>query len=233
MYRIAGKSSFHTLLAAVGAFFATSALSDASNSDAGADAEKPADARLVILGDSITAGYGIDQAAAYPSLLQEQFNKLSIPLTVVNAGVSGDTSAGGRSRILWAMGDDKVDALIIALGGNDGLRGIMPNQTKTNLLAIINQAREHSPDVHIIVAGMEMPDNMGEAYKKEFAEIFPTVAEKADAALLPFLLKDVAGIPRYNLEDQIHPNEEGQEIVMQTIWQTLLPWLKERKLLDK
>jgi len=207
----------------------------AANADANANTEldKPAKTRMVVLGDSITAGYGIDQASAYPSLLQERFNELSIPVDVTNAGVSGDTTTGGRSRLLWAIGNEHIDILLIALGGNDGLRGIQPELSKTNLLAIINQAREHSPDVHIILAGMEMPDNMGEDYTQAFSSIFPNVAKETKVTLLPFLLENVGGNPNLNLDDQIHPNEEGQKVVMENVWQALLPWLKERKLLEE
>ncbi|MEM9236097.1 MAG: GDSL-type esterase/lipase family protein, partial [Verrucomicrobiota bacterium] len=128
--------------------------------------------RIVILGDSITAGYGLDPKEAYPSLLQAKVDAANLPYTVANAGVSGDTTAGGLRRVAWAMGKGG-DVLVVALGGNDGLRGISPEETKKNLLGIAAKAREKNPDVEVLIAGMQMPDNMGQDFTARFKEVFP------------------------------------------------------------
>jgi acyl-CoA thioesterase I len=197
----------------------------AGESTEGAAVGRPVPAaRLVILGDSITAGYGLDREQAYPALLQERFAAAAQAVEVANAGVSGDTTAGGSRRVAWALGPRGADALVIALGGNDGLRGLSPAQTEANLLAIIRQARERSPGIHILLSGMEMPDNMGPDYQREFAALFPKVAREAKVELLPFLLVGVGGDPERNQDDRIHPNEAGQRVIAGTVWQALQPW---------
>ena len=153
-------------------------------------------ARVVILGDSITSGYGLDVAEAYPALLGERYKESGKKVEVVNAGVSGDATAGGRRRLAWALGKQGADVLVIALGGNDGLRGIPPAENEANLRAIIGQARERQPDVLIILAGMQMPDNLGDAYQRAFAAVYPKVAEEEKVELLPFLLDGVGGSRR-------------------------------------
>lgn len=178
--------------------------------------------RVVILGDSITAGYGLDKEQAYPALLERKFQEAGLAVEVVNAGVSGDTTAGGLRRIAWALGKG-ADVLVIALGGNDGLRGLSPEQTTANLKGIIDKAREKNPAIRIILAGMQMPANMGAAYTEAFKAIYPRVAESEKVTLVPFLLEGVGGDPAFNQDDQIHPNEKGQERIAQTMW----PYVKK------
>lgn len=180
--------------------------------------EKAASApRVVILGDSITAGYGLDKEQAYPALLQQKCQEAGLNAEVVNAGVSGDTTAGGLRRITWALGKG-AEVLVIALGGNDGLRGLSPEQTTANLKGIITKAREKNPNIKAILAGMQMPANMGAAYTEAFKAIYPHVAETEKVTLVPFLLEGVGGDPAFNQDDHIHPNEKGQERIAQTVW---------------
>ena len=177
--------------------------------------------RIVILGDSITAGYGLERDEAYPALLQKKVDEAGLAYEVVNAGVSGDTTAGGLGRIDWALGQKGAEVLMIALGGNDGLRGISPDQTEKNLTGIIKKARAKHPALKILIAGMRMPDNMGTKYVESFQAIFSKVAEAEKTELLPFLLEGVGGDPKLNQADQIHPNPEGQRKVAEVVWAKL------------
>ena len=176
--------------------------------------------RIVVLGDSITAGFGLDPGQAYPALLQQKIDAAKLPFTVANAGLSGDTTAGGLRRIDWALGDG-ADALIIALGGNDGLRGLSPKQTEENLLGIIKKARAKSPGISVIIAGMQMPENMGREFVEKFGAVFPRVAAEAQVTLMPFLLEGVGGVPELNQADMIHPTPEGQKKVAENVWKVL------------
>ena len=180
--------------------------------------------RIVVLGDSITAGYGLDPQEAYPALLQKKVDADSLPYTVTNAGVSGDTTAGGLRRVAWALGKG-ADVLVIALGGNDGLRGISPEQTEKNLSGIIDKAREKNPAVKVIIAAMQMPDNMGAEFTTKFKGLFAKVAEEKKTKLVPFLLEGVGGIDSLNQQDRIHPNVEGQAKVAENVWKVLKPEL--------
>ena len=179
-----------------------------------------ANKRIVILGDSITAGYGLDPSEAYPALLQEKIDAAKLPYTVANAGVSGDTTAGGLRRVAWAMGKG-ADVLVIALGGNDGLRGISPEETKKNLLGIAEKARTKNPEIQILIAGMQMPDNMGKNFTDRFQAVFPEAAKESEATLIPFLLKGIGGDEKLNQPDGIHPTSEGQAVVAENVWQAL------------
>ncbi len=181
--------------------------------------------RIVVLGDSITAGYGLDPQEAYPALLQKKIDAAGLPYTVSNAGVSGDTTAGGLRRINWALGKG-ADVLVVALGGNDGLRGISPEQTEANLSGIIDKARAKNAGMKVIIAGMQMPDNMGAEFTAAFKNAFPKVAEAKDAVLVPFLLEGVGGVEALNQADRIHPTAAGQKKVADNIWKTLEPVLK-------
>ena len=174
----------------------------------------------MVLGDSITAGYGLDPGQAYPALLQQKIDAAGLPFTVVNAGVSGDTTAGGLRRLDWTLGRG-ADVLIIALGGNDGLRGIPPKQTEENLAAIIARARAKFPTIKVLVAGMEMPANMGADFVAQFRALFPRVAQAGSAALVPFLLEGVGGVTELNQADLIHPTAEGQKRVAENVWKSL------------
>lgn len=176
--------------------------------------------RIVVLGDSITAGYGLDPAQAYPALLQQKLDAAGLHFTVVNAGVSGDTTAGGLRRLDWTLGRG-AEVLIVALGGNDGLRGIAPKQTEENLSGIIRRARDKNPGIRIIVTGMEMPGNMGPDFVAEFRELFPRVAKTGNAALVPFLLEGVGGVPALNQPDLIHPTADGQKRISENVWAVL------------
>ena len=174
--------------------------------------------RIVVLGDSITAGYGLDPSEAYSALLQKKIDEASLNYSVVNAGVSGDTTAGGLRRITWALGKEGADVLLIALGGNDGLRGISPDQTEKNLTGIVQKARAKNPAMKIVIIGMQMPDNMGADYTTAFKGVFPKVATAEKTAIIPYLLEGVGGDEKLNQADRIHPTPEGQQIIAAHLW---------------
>ncbi len=195
-----------------------------------AHAEKPADAgrptmSLVVLGDSLAAGYGVDPAEAFPAVLQQWIREAGYPFEVVPAAVSGDTTAGGLRRLGWIL-RRPMDVLLLELGGNDGLRGLSPSMTRSNLLAIVRQARERHPGLRVVLAGMQMPPNMGEAYLEEFRRVYPGVAEETGASLIPHLLEGVGGQPEFNLPDLIHPTPEGHRRVASNCWVVLRPVLE-------
>jgi acyl-CoA thioesterase-1 len=181
--------------------------------------------RIVVLGDSIAAGYGVDPEEAYPAVLQRKIDEAKLPYTVVNAGLSGDTTAGGLRRIDWIL-KQPLDILIVELGGNDGLRGLPVSQTRSNLQAIIDRTRAKYSNVKILIAGMKMPANMGADYTTEFEKTFADIARKNHAAFMPFVLENVGGKPELNQADRIHPTPAGHEIVAQNIWPVLKPLLK-------
>jgi len=197
-------------------------ISRASDSGAGATNQQT----VVILGDSLAAGYGLDPSEAYPALLQKKVDEAGLKFSVVNAGVSGDTSAGGLRRIDWLL-KRSVDVLVLELGGNDGLRGIPAAATRTNLQAIIDRTKQKYPQAQIVVAGMQMPSNMGAEYTSAFAKIFPDLAKANNATLVPFLLEGVGGKPELNLPDMIHPTAEGHKIVAENVWKVLKPVLEK------
>lgn len=181
---------------------------------------------IVVLGDSIAAGLGVEPDQAFPAVLQRLVERGDYPFRVVNAGVSGDTTSGGSRRINWLL-RRPMEVLVIELGGNDGLRGISPDTTAKNLETIISSARTKSPGVRILLAGMQIHQNMGLEYTGEFKALFERVAKTADVDWVPFLLEGVGGDPELNQEDQIHPNVEGHKIVAQNVWKILEPVLKE------
>jgi acyl-CoA thioesterase-1 len=185
-------------------------------------------ARVVVLGDSLTAGYGLEPQQAYPALLQTRVDAAGLPYEIVNAGVSGDTTAGGLRRIDWAMRGG-AEVLIIALGGNDGLRGVSPKQTEENIRGIVKRAREKHPTIAIVIAGMQMPANLGPQFVEAFSKLFPRLAEESDAALVPFLLEGVGGIVSLNQPDRIHPTAEGQRKLADNVWPVLERLLKDRQ----
>ena len=182
---------------------------------------------VLVLGDSLAAGYGVDPSQAFPALLQEKIDAARLPFKIVNAGVSGDTSAGGVRRLQWLL-RQPVSILLLELGGNDGLRGLALETTRTNLQQIIDQTRKKYPAVKILIAGMQMPPNLGASYVNQFAELFPDLAKTNGVMLVPFLLQDVGGRPNLNQADQIHPNPEGHMIVANTIWKVLKPMLQSQ-----
>lgn len=195
-------------------------------------AESPATAsdaearRILVLGNSIAAGYGLNPEQAFPALLQHKIDSLGWDFEVVNAGVSGETTAGGLSRLDWLL-REPVSVLILELGGNDGLRGTPPEATRDNLEAIIDRTRARYPDVRILLAGMQVPTNLGPTYTAQFRALYPDIAEAKDTELIPFLLEDVGGVPDLNQPDGIHPTAEGQRIVAQNVWEVLRPVLQD------
>lgn len=186
----------------------------------------PSRPRVVVLGDSLTAGLGLPIAAAYPSLLQERLKGQGLDYDVVNAGVSGDTSAGGLARLDWALEGD-VRILIVALGGNDGLRGLPPRELERNLAQIIERAQQRGVDV--ILAGMEAPTNYGREYIVSFHKVYPALAGTYHVALVPFLLNGVAGLAALNQPDGIHPTAQGARIVADNVWAVLKPLAEQRR----
>lgn len=181
---------------------------------------------VVILGDSLTAGFGLEEEEAFPALLDERFKRENLPVRVVNAGLSGDTTSGGLRRLSWIM-KQRCDVLLIALGGNDGLRGVPTAVTEDNLRSIIKQARTKSPGVEIVLAGMKVPPNLGASYTDGFEELFPRVAREENVTLIPFLLEGVGGERRLNQPDGIHPTAEGQRMIAETVYRSLLPVVQE------
>lgn len=176
---------------------------------------------IVFFGDSLSAGYGLDEPTlAFPGLIQRRVDSLKLDYQVVNAGVSGETSAGGVGRIEWIL-NQPVDVFVLELGANDGLRGIPVETTTKNLQTIIDSVKAKNPSVKIVLAGMQVPPNMGAKYANAFKTIFPSLAEKNKAALIPFLLEGVGGEPTLNQADGIHPNEEGHRKVAEVVWKIL------------
>ncbi len=172
--------------------------------------------RVVCLGDSLTAGYGLaSPEEAYPALLEQRLAKAGLDYEVINAGVSGDTSAGGLRRLDWSLQGD-VRVLIVALGGNDGLRGLPPSELHDNLAAIIEGARARH--IRVLLMGMEAPPNFGDRYTRDFRAVYGTLAREDDVALIPFFLEGVAGIPRLNQADGIHPTADGQQLIADHIF---------------
>jgi len=180
--------------------------------------------RIVFFGDSITAGYGINLESAFPALIEEKLKQAGKTYDVVNAGLSGETTAGGLQRIDWVL-RSKPDIFILELGGNDGLRGLSLDETRSNLKAMIQKIRLVKADTEIILAGMQIPPNLGQAYTAEFSALFSDIAQSEGVKLIPFLLEGVGGEPELNLSDGIHPNEAGHEIVAETIWTYIKPLL--------
>ena len=178
---------------------------------------------IVALGDSLTAGLGVAPDQAYPALLQARLQREGHAYRVVNAGVSGDTSAGGRRRVDWVL-RSKPDVVIVALGANDGLRGLPVDQLRENLEAIVK--RLQAAGARVLLVGMRVPPNYGNDYGRAFTAVFPAVARRTGAALVPFLLDGVAGDPRLNQADGVHPTAEGQRIIASVLWPYLQPLLR-------
>lgn len=179
---------------------------------------------IIFFGNSLTAGYGLEEDQSFPSLIQDRIDSLKLPYHVVNAGVSGETTADGKSRIDWVL-KQHVDIFVLELGANDVLRGLDIRQSEENLRNILKAVKNKYPEVKIVIAGMQAPTNMGNSYTKTFASIYPRLAKEFDAALIPFLLTDVATIPSLNLPDGKHPNATGQKIVRDNVWKMLEPLL--------
>ena len=182
--------------------------------------EKDTKKSIVFFGNSLTAAYGLDPGQGFVGLIRNRVDSLGLDYKVVNAGLSGETTAGGRERVDWIL-KQQVDVFILELGGNDGLRGIDPDASYNNLQAIVDKVKAKYPSAKIVLAGMEAPPNMGPEFTQAFRSIFPKLAEANDLALIPFLLDKVGGEKELNLPDGIHPNPEGHKIVAETIWKVL------------
>jgi acyl-CoA thioesterase I len=208
---------------------------DSANNDAGTEgetasrppageAEPQRTANIVFFGNSLTAGYMLEPAEAFPALIQQKIDSLGLPYKTVNAGLSGETTAGGVNRVDWIL-RQPVDIFVLELGANDGLRGIDPQETRRNLLTIIEKVRTRYPDAQVLLLGMQVPPSMGGQYARAFSTVFPEVAREADVPLVPFLLEGIGGVARLNLPDGIHPTAEGHKIMAETVWQGLQPLL--------
>jgi acyl-CoA thioesterase-1 len=181
---------------------------------------------VVFLGDSLTAGLGVQLAEAFPALIAEKIRAAGLPFDVENAGLSGDTSAGGLRRIDWLL-QRRIDVLVIELGANDGLRGQQLKSMKANLQAIIDKTKAKNPQVKVVLAGMEVPPNLGAEYASGFEKVYAELARENNAVLIPFLLEGVGGHRELNQQDLIHPSAAGHRIVADLVWRTLEPILRQ------
>lgn len=180
-----------------------------------------ADTKVILFfGNSLTAGMGLDPEKAFPALIQTTLDSLGFNYSVINAGLSGETTSAGKNRLDWVL-NQNTDIFVLELGANDGLRGIPLSETRKNLQGIIDAVRDKNPDTKIILAGMQIPPNMGQDYTTEFKSIFPELAEKNEVYLIPFLLEDVGGVAELNQSDGIHPTSEGHKIVAKNVWEVL------------
>ncbi|WP_332316174.1 arylesterase [Salinibacter sp.] len=205
----------------------TSAAVPASTSDP-ADTTG-AETRVLVLGNSIAAGSGVSSQEAFPALLQRRVDSLGWDVQVQNAGVSGETTAGGLQRIGWVL-QDSVDVLVLELGGNDGLRGIDPGVTRQNLRGIIDTTLATYPEARVLLAGMQVPPNLGQEYTRQFRQVYPTVAEAYDrVTLIPFILNDIAGSDSLMQDDGIHPTADGHRIIADEVWADLRPILETKR----
>jgi acyl-CoA thioesterase I len=175
---------------------------------------------IVFFGNSLTAGYGLEEEFSFPSLIQNRIDSLNLAYNVINAGLSGETTSGGKSRIDWVL-KQAVDVFVLELGANDVLRGLDLDASEANLRDILDNVKKKNPAVKIVLAGMQAPPNMGNDYTKKFAAIYPRLAKDYNAKLIPFLLENVASNPKLNLADGKHPNAEGQKIVKENVWKVL------------
>jgi acyl-CoA thioesterase I len=186
------------------------------------------DARIVLfVGTSLTAGYGVGEDVAYPAVIQQKIDSAGLPFQVVNAGISGETSAGGLRRIDWSL-QQPIDVLVLELGANDGLRGLDPDGMRSNLDEIIRRTRSRHPGADIVLVGMEAPPNLGADYTTRFRQVFVDLAREHQAILVPFLLEGVAGEATLNIDDGIHPNPRGHRLLAETVWRQLQPVLAAR-----
>ncbi|GAB3894203.1 arylesterase [Spirosoma agri] len=201
---------------------ATTDSSKATNTQLATPAKKPI---ILFYGNSLTAGYGVEPAQAFPALVGQKIDSAGLNYQVVNAGLSGETTAGGKSRISWVM-RQPVAVFVLELGGNDGLRGVPLKDTRQNLQAIVDTVRLKSPQATIVLAGMQIPPNLGTDYTREFRGLFKELADKNKLVLIPFLLEGVGGIAKLNQPDGIHPTPAGHKLVANTVWGVLKPVLK-------
>lgn len=172
---------------------------------------------ILFFGTSLTAGYGLDQNEAYPALIHKKIDSLNLPYKVINGGLSGETSAAGKSRVDWLL-KQPVAVFVLELGANDGLRGISIKETTDNLQSIIDKVKTKYPKAKLVMTGMQMPPNMGERYTTDFNQMFKVLAKKNNMVFVPFLLKGVGGVPKLNQDDGIHPTAEGHKILAENVW---------------
>ncbi|QJD77313.1 arylesterase [Spirosoma rhododendri] len=231
--RLAGSVMSGWLLLSVVTGCGSSDTKTESTTETSTTATKPADTKpaaastkktILFYGNSLTAGYGVEPNQAFPALVGKKIDSVGLDYTVVNAGLSGETTAGGKSRIGWVL-RKPVDVFVLELGGNDGLRGLPLSATRQNLQAIIDTVRAKSPEAKIVLAGMQIPPNMGTVYTKEFRELYRQLADKNKLVLIPFLLENVGGIQKLNQPDGIHPTVAGHRIVANTVWRVIQPIL--------
>ena len=189
-----------------------------------ANEPKSSEGVVLFFGTSLTAGMGLEKSEAYPALIQQKIDSLDLSYTVVNAGLSGETTAGGKNRLDWVL-QQEIAVFVLELGANDGLRGIPLSETKKNLQTIIDRVHAKNENTTIVIAGMQLPPNMGADYTQEFRQLFPDLAQENDLVLIPFLLDGVGGIPELNQEDGIHPTAKGQKIIAETVWEVIKPIL--------
>ena len=182
---------------------------------------------VLFLGTSLTAGYGIDPDQAYPALIQGKIDSSGLPYRVINAGVSGETSAGALRRVDWLL-QQPVAVLVVETGANDGLRGLPTDSLESNLRAILKRAKELQPSVKLVLIGMRIPPNYGRTYSQSFEAIYPELAQEFGATLVPFLLEGVGGVSSLNQPDGVHPTAQGQRRMAETVWRVLEPVLRER-----
>lgn len=181
---------------------------------------------IIFFGNSLTAAYGLeDLSKGFVGMIQSRIDSLDLPYRCINAGLSGETTAGGNGRVDWVIDQQPFEIFILELGGNDALRGIAPSESIKNLQSIINKVKAKNPTVKIILAGMEAPRNMGNSYLKAFHDMYPSLAKKNNVLLIPFVLEGVGGIAEMNQKDGIHPTEAGNKIITENIWQILKPIL--------
>ncbi len=193
------------------------AATDSTAADAAKSSKKK---NIIFFGNSLTAAYGLDPSKGYVALIQQRLDSLGLPYKAINAGLSGETTAGGRERVAWVI-QQPVDIFVLELGGNDALRGLEPTASHENLEAIIQTVKTKYPEAKIILAGMEAPPNMGQEYTSQFRKMYADLAKKHNVSLIPFFLANVGGIAELNQADRIHPNEKGQYILLENVWQVL------------
>lgn len=179
---------------------------------------------VLFFGNSLTAGYGLDEEDAFPALIQDKIDSAGLEYVVINGGLSGETTASGLNRLDWFL-EEGPAVFVLELGGNDGLRGISVAETRKNLKEIIQKVKAKYPETEIILAGMQIPPNMGQQYTAEFSGMYQEIAMEESVNLIPFLLEGVAGDPELNLPDGIHPTEAGHVIVAETVWENIFPLL--------
>jgi acyl-CoA thioesterase-1 len=198
---------------------ATSPAADTKNATAQAKT-------ILFFGNSLTAGLGVEPEEAFPALVGQKIDSMGLGYTVTNAGLSGETTAGGRSRVGWVL-RQPVEVFVLELGGNDGLRGLPLTDTRRNLQAIIDTVRRISPETQIVLAGMQIPPNLGADYANEFKGVYADLAQKNNLVLIPFLLEGVGGVAKLNQPDGIHPTPAGHRLIARTVWSVLQPLLQQ------